>query len=276
MNANFSNKDYRSGRHEGYQPNRRAGAPRRDFDDPGQEEINLSRAFRSFWAGIKMIWTALKFRLHKLNGGSGKGGFRIPWLKAGLVCLVVFMVTQKDIRFSINLKAPLASDRPIGEKAAARATGMDKLSLGDALPFGAGSKKDEKVARVEDLDPAAVEAYMRRFSKVAVAEMRKFGIPASIKLAQGILETHAGVGVNPDENNHFGAPLAGESYVSAWENWRAHSLFLKREYADLFDNAFGYKQWAKGLAQRGYSSDRKYGDKLISVIEKYQLNLYDE
>ena len=147
----------------------------------------------------------------------------------------------------------------------------DAMNLPDII-----AKKEEKTVRVEDLDPASVEVYVRRFSRVAVAEMRKFGMPASIKLALGILESRAGDGVDPQDNNHFGAPLAGESYVSAWENWRAHSLLMKRNYADLFDNAYGYKQWAKGLAQKGYSADRKYADRLISIVEKYQLHLYDE
>lgn len=276
MQPKYSNHDNRSPRNSGSSPDRRAGAPGREYYDPGYDDINMGRAFRSFWAGLKMVWTALKYRLFKLNGGGKTTGYRIPWLKVGFVCIVVFLVTQKDIRFSINLKAPLAQVRTDREKPALRTAGVDKLSLGDGLPFGGGAKKEEKTVRVEDLDPASVEVYVRRFSRVAVAEMRKFGMPASIKLALGILESRAGDGVDPQDNNHFGAPLAGESYVSAWENWRAHSLLMKRNYADLFDNAYGYKQWAKGLAQKGYSADRKYADRLISIVEKYQLHLYDE
>jgi flagellum-specific peptidoglycan hydrolase FlgJ len=107
--------------------------------------------------------------------------------------------------------------------------------------------------------------------------MRKFGIPASIKMAQAILESKAGESAGVKQyNNHFGSPLSQTEYVSAWENWRAHSLFLKNEYSALFDDAYGYKQWAKGLQKLKYSSDRNYADKLIEVIEKYELTLLDE
>lgn len=239
------------------------------------EFITLGWVLRRLWSGLKLVWMALRYRWRRISGNKKVGGFRISWFKITAVFVAVFLVTQKDVRFSINLSAPFASNRSKEEKVAVKNSGVDKFSLGDVLPFG-GSKKESTV-KIEDMDEAAVNAYLRRFSKVAVAEMRKFGIPASIKLAQAVLESNAGTSPNAvQHNNHFGTPLADEEYVSAWENWRAHSLLLKRDYADLCESAFGYKQWAKGLAQKGYNPDRKYAEKLVQLVEKYGLDRLDE
>ncbi len=231
---------------------------------------------RRLFLGLKLIWVAIKYRWSRMKGGSRIGGVRISLLKLGFVILVVFLVSQKDIRFAINLKAPLSRVSDQGEGMASRTSSLDKLGLADALPFASNNRKEETAINVEDLDPGAVQAYIKRFSKVAVAEMRKFGMPASIKMAQGILESQAGQVALGAENNHFGLPMASDEYISAWENWRAHSIYLKKEYADLFEIAFGYKQWAKALEQRGYNKDRKYAEKLIEIIEKYGLDQLDE
>ena len=107
--------------------------------------------------------------------------------------------------------------------------------------------------------------------------MEKYGIPASVKLAQGIIESWAGE--HPaarQNNNHFGSPLRGEEFESAWESWRVHSHLLQSEYASLFKSGDSYKQWAKALKRSDYTDDRQYDKKLISVIEKYQLYLLDD
>lgn len=276
MESNFKKNYPGSSGYGNSRMSRKASAPQKGFEDELPEFITLGWVLRRLWAGLKLIWMALRYRWRRINGGKKVGGLRISWFKITAIFVAVFLVTQKDVRFSINLSAPFANNRSKEQTVAAKNTGVDKFSLGDALPFGGGGKKESAV-KVEDLDDAAVNTYLRRFSKVAVAEMRKFGIPASIKLAQAVLESQAGTSAGTlQNNNHFGAPLAGEEYVSAWENWRAHSLLLKRDYADLCDSAFGYKQWAKGLAQKGYNPDRKYAEKLIQIVEKYGLDRLDE
>jgi flagellum-specific peptidoglycan hydrolase FlgJ len=70
--------------------------------------------------------------------------------------------------------------------------------------------------------------------------------------------------------------MSDQSYGSAWENWRAHSIFLQAEYPSLFENGGSYKIWAKGLKKLRYSKDKNYDKKLIQIVEKYQLYLLDE
>lgn len=283
MKSNYYESNYqRRGDSTGNVSNRKDNAPKHHsaYDQP--EELSLGMLFQRLATGFKMLWIALKYRLLKMLGITGvksKSFWRISLLKVTMLAVVIILVTQKDIRFSVNLKAPLAgigqAEQPKAVAAANRS--LSKFSLSDALPFGKKSEEETEEVSVSDLHPDQVNQYVGRFSKVAVAEMRKFGIPASIKMAQAILESQAGQSSAVKEmNNHFGKPLHQMEYVSAWENWRAHSLLLKNEYSSLFDDAYGYTQWAKGLQKLHYSSDKQYASKLITIIEKYELTLLDE
>lgn len=145
---------------------------------------------------------------------------------------------------------------------------------------------------------AVCNDYVNRFSSVAVAEMKKYSIPASITLAQGLLESNAGqsrLAVN--NNNHFGIKCFARNckqghcsnhsddshkdffrkYKSVWESYRAHSLFLQRSrYQHLRKiPRSDYKSWAKGLSKAGYATDKKYADKLITLIENMKLHRFD-
>lgn len=141
-----------------------------------------------------------------------------------------------------------------------------------------------------------VEDYIRDFAPIAQEEMRLYKIPASITLAQGILESGAGNGdLTRRANNHFGIKChdwngervyhdddrRGEcfrKYKHAKYSYRDHSLFLstRGRYSDLFDlDPDDYKGWAKGLRKAGYATDRRYPDKLIDLIERYELYRYD-
>lgn len=246
------------------------------------EDITFAMLYQRLAGGLRLLWIALKYRMMKLMGLAGSGkkqawGFSV--FKMTMLAVIVILVTQKEIKFSVNLKAPMTgvgkSDVP--EAVAVSNKALGQFSLGDALPFGkSASDKNHSIA-VSELDAAEVRAYIGRFSKVAVAEMRKFGIPASVKMAQAILESRAGQSPAVRErNNHFGRPLDQAEYVSAWENWRAHSLLLKNEYSSLFEDAYGCRQWAKGLQKLKYNSDRNYADKLMEIIEKYELTTLDE
>jgi len=141
------------------------------------------------------------------------------------------------------------------------------------------------------------EAYIANFSDIAKMEMRKFKIPASITLAQGILESGSGKGrLAVEANNHFGIKCHGwkgqkiyhdddasqecfRKYKHAQSSFEDHSAFLttRGRYSKLFQlKEDDYKGWAKGLRAAGYATDRKYPQKLISLIERYELYKYDE
>lgn len=142
----------------------------------------------------------------------------------------------------------------------------------------------------------SIEEYIRVYAPIAQDEMRLYHIPASITLAQGILESGAGRGTLVRQaNNHFGIKChdwngekvyhdddrRGEcfrKYKQAKYSFRDHSLFLanRSRYADLFELDTGdYKGWAHGLRKAGYATDRRYPDKLIDLIERYELYRYD-
>lgn len=142
-----------------------------------------------------------------------------------------------------------------------------------------------------------VEAYIYNFSGIAQEEMRLYGIPASITIAQGILESGAGKGMlTVKSNNHFGIKCSDwqgdkvyhdddelqecfRKYKDPMYSFRDHSLFLyeRPRYAFLFDyKRDDYKSWAKGLRRAGYATDPKYPDKLISLIERFKLYEYDQ
>lgn len=140
-------------------------------------------------------------------------------------------------------------------------------------------------------------AYIRTYAPIAVREMHLYKIPASITLAQGILESGSGRGqLARRSNNHFGIKChrswSGErvyhdddekgecfrKYQYVATSYKDHSLFLKnrKRYRFLFDyRVTDYKRWAKGLKKAGYATDRKYPRKLIKIIEDYKLHEFD-
>ena len=142
-----------------------------------------------------------------------------------------------------------------------------------------------------------IQIYVDNFKEIAQNNMRAHGIPASITLAQGILESGAGKGkLALSANNHFGIKChtgwKGESvkhdddaaqecfrkYEHPSESYRDHSLFLtsRTRYSNLFKLDKGdYQSWAKGLKSAGYATDVKYPDKLIGLIERFELYKYD-
>jgi len=153
----------------------------------------------------------------------------------------------------------------------------------------------------QDLDKGelTVDEYISKFKDIAIQEMERSGIPASITLAQGIHESAYGNSqLATTSNNHFGIKCTSDwegkkkykwddeaikscfrVYVSADDSYVDHTDFLlnRKHYAFLFDyERSDYKRWAKGLRKAGYATDPKYPDKLIATIEKYKLATYDK
>ena len=141
------------------------------------------------------------------------------------------------------------------------------------------------------------EDYIKKYREIAVHEMKKHHIPASITLAQGLLESGAGRGeLARKANNHFGIKCGGRwngrtvrhdddarnecfrAYKNAEDSYKDHSKFLRdgARYQFLFDlKITDYKGWAKGLKNAGYATDPKYAYRLINLIELYDLYEYD-
>lgn len=147
-------------------------------------------------------------------------------------------------------------------------------------------------ANAESISPV-YQAYIEQWKATALAQQAEYGIPASITLAQGLLESGAGQSeLAQKANNHFGIKCHSDwqgktyrkrtgthnecfrSYKKAEDSFRDHSLFLKQKrYEVLFTyNIRDYKAWARGLRACGYATDPKYPDKLIRLIETYGLD----
>ncbi|MBN8789064.1 MAG: glucosaminidase domain-containing protein [Terrimonas sp.] len=143
---------------------------------------------------------------------------------------------------------------------------------------------------------ATIIQYINTYKFIAIKEMQRTGVPAAIKLAQGILETQAGMSdLVQRSNNHFGIKCktawSGEkvyhdddergecfrAYSSAEDSYKDHSDFLRNSsrYAFLFNlDPEDYAGWAKGLKKAGYATNPRYTQQVIKYIEDYNLNLY--
>ena len=142
------------------------------------------------------------------------------------------------------------------------------------------------------------ESYIKRYRDLAVKEMKKYRIPASITLAQGLLESGAGQStLARKSNNHFGIKCGSDwrgktvshdddargecfrAYKHPKQSYEDHSKFLanRPRYASLFKlDITDYKGWARGLKKAGYATNPRYAEQLIGIIELYDLHKYDK
>lgn len=141
------------------------------------------------------------------------------------------------------------------------------------------------------------QTYINQYRDLAIEQMLKFKIPASITLAQGLLESGAGYSeLATKGNNHFGIKCHGwtgrktyhdddeaqecfRAYNNVYESYEDHSLLLSRQprYRSLFSlDGDDYKGWAHGLKKCGYATSPTYAQKLIDIIELYKLQQYDK
>ena len=142
-------------------------------------------------------------------------------------------------------------------------------------------------------------SYIEKYNGLAIQEMHLYVIPASISLAQGILESASGTSpLAQKTNNHFGITCkntkkkckpnhcvwhndAGyitkyRKYRTAEDSWRHHSIWLQKpRYVSLQKYGNDYEKWALGLEYAGYARDTSYAEKLIDIIKKYKLYQYD-
>jgi len=141
------------------------------------------------------------------------------------------------------------------------------------------------------------QAYIQKYKAAAQAGWRKHGVPASISLAQGLIESRAGTSkLAVQNNNHFGMKCFSKKcgkghctnhkddthkdfflkFKSPAQSWEAHSKLLSSgRYAKLKKYGRDYVRWAQGLKQVGYATDKSYANTLISVIKRYNLTKYD-
>jgi len=206
-------------------------------------------------------------------------------VKINLKCVVLVMAM---VAFSCGPKKGIVTKKKQQK---------EKTETVEVLKTKEIDKVETSEKEVEVKPPTSTALYIETYSEIAKDEMRKYKIPASITLAQGILESASGKGrLAVKANNHFGIKCHGwtgakiyhdddslqecfRKYREAKSSYEDHSKFLtgRGRYADLFKlKQDDYKGWARGLKKAGYATDRKYPDKLIGLIERYKLYEYDQ
>jgi len=212
---------------------------------------------------------------------------------------VVFMTSCTSQKPVVRTtKKPANTNRTTSTSTSSR-TSTAKPSVKPSVSSQSDSNETQVLEATTSLKVTTevVLRYIDDFKDIAIENMRQHGIPASITLAQGILESGAGLGaLSRRANNHFGIKCHKEwngpsvrhdddseqecfrKYEHPSESYRDHSLFLttRSRYSSLFAlPSTDYVAWAKGLKAAGYATDSKYPDKLISLIERYKLYQFD-
>ena len=254
--------------------------------------------------------------------------------KVTIIVLVSLIVLRKDVSLQLNLKSSIQIEKIVPNVKAMEVQPeltSQKKSFGDIMDVVLPKKKAKGVVKLpkkqsttasqfsnlgfilnptyakrNNISPQIVsekahicDAYIKRFAPVAIGEMKVYGIPASITLAQGLLESNAGESLLVVQNkNHFGIKCFSKNckkghcsnysddshkdffkkYDSDWASYRAHSLFLQRNrYRHLLKLPhLDYKSWARGLSKAGYATDKQYADKLILIIATLKLHRFDK
>lgn len=213
---------------------------------------------------------------------------------ATVVSLIALLGSCKSGKLVTYKKRPVATKRPVA------VSNVPTIKNEETTKEEVVVKKEENVSQKSaptfGTYQDKIQKYIDQYADIAMEQMRDYKIPASITLAQGILESGAGTGdLTLRANNHFGIKChdwkgarvyhdddaKGEcfrKYSTPKFSFQDHSLFLtgRSRYIDLFRlGSDDYKNWAKGLQQAGYATDPKYPKKLISLIERYKLYNFD-
>lgn len=246
---------------------------------------------------IERLFVIGKYQFYKKTAVA-PSSLRLPAAKLAIIGLCAFFVFRKDASLELGLGGrqradmggtPVAETVSYEEPPKAKKTGL--FSIFESKDYFADEPGDDEEAR-------RTKEYIRRFKDVALEESQHYGIPASIKMAQGILETNAGSSqLSRKNNNHFGVKCFSRTckkghcsnfgddshkdffrkYDNAWESWRAHSkMIVSGKYKTLLKYGNDYEKWAQGLKKLGYATAKHYDQTLIGLIEKYHLDELDK
>lgn len=232
-----------------------------------------------------------------------------PWTKLFLLLALTIIVTRKELSMSISINGGdlfAMNETSVFKEMTDGPTiiGARNTSAGLAGSAGAMGGAEAKLTSYSAPKKEWTEkqkkqlAYVDLYKLTALAEMETHRIPASITLAQGLLESGTGRStLARKNNNHFGIKCFSKkcrkghcsnhsddhhkdffrTFESPEESFRAHSqVLLKSRYKPLFSLSItDYKGWSHGLRKAGYATDPRYGDKLVRMIEDLELWRYD-
>lgn len=257
------------------------------------EDISLLSVLWQLFTGLKRLLVALQYQLFRRRSG----GRQLPWFKIAVAFLLLWMAMKRDMQFQINLKKPGAESGALPVKSEREGQGL-LAAARNGLGLDLLGPKDYFADEADDTaEERRDKNYIRRFKDVAIAEMEKSGMPASVKMAQALIESQAGTSkLATRNNNHFGIKCFSKSckkghcsnfsddhhkdffrnYASAWESWRSHTnLVMQGKYKALLKHGKDYRAWARGLKELGYATDTRYDEKVIGYIERYHLKELD-
>lgn len=235
---------------------------------------------------------------------------RDNWFKLLLVLLALYIFFQKDLSFQVNFRSPGNRDveeqtppqvdragkrERLTEKSGGKLSSLEgKRELFDlSSAFSPGRKETSCKEMLENVGEESRIAYLKRFARVALVEQKKFGIPASVILAEALLHSVCG-GADwvVSGNNHFAlrcgeqwTGAAGEyrgkcfrHYESAWASFRDHSLYLSNDFREElpFGQNADYKVWVNAIAKGPCSEEAGLANTLEELIETYRLFELDE
>ncbi|MCP3930548.1 MAG: glucosaminidase domain-containing protein [Bacteroidetes bacterium] len=273
--------------------------------------MNLSKFTQSF----NNSQNSLKQPLKKI---------RKNWFSVLLVTFVLYVLFYKDISIQFQLSA--ANEYIANVFQQEPSLGNDKKSGGGAVALKVSDKnKKVEAKKLKDFKkipnltfvlspdyakrhgvPSSIvkqkiqkcQDYVSNFANIALAEKKKYGIPVSITLAQGLLESNVGESrLATESKNHFGIKCRSKCkgctcrnyadddvydmfrvFETDWESYREHSILLSSSrYKHLLKlKTSDYEGWAKGLKKAGYATDKRYAEKLIQIIEELKLYKYDK
>jgi flagellum-specific peptidoglycan hydrolase FlgJ len=219
------------------------------------------------------------------------------WFKISLLILILIACLKKDLSLSFRMNTDKAKEQQTTNKesldskiTAAAGENLETTPLSIVGNLFSSDKKKEEWGNINE---ETKRGFLKHFHQVAVAERKKYGIPASIILANALLQSYAGKrDVTLKNFNHFALPCNfnwnGEvekvdgkcyrKYENAWTSFRDHSVFITSgKFAKLRNYSnYDYKAWATGLQKLGYPSDiSNLADRLIEIIEQYELEQLD-
>ncbi len=246
----------------------------------------------SFWSILVMLFKKVRKEFSRLMKRTKKQRKVVldyigrNWSKLLVIGLLFYLFFRTDIKLN---------DNPVIQKDDTKNGLVEAVVSGG---FWGDEKEDEDIIPINFLKDEEVHRYVNRFKKIAKIEMERYGIPASVNMAQALIESGAGNSKLATKNhNHFGVKCFSRHckkghcsnfsddshkdffriYKSAWDSWRAHSkMIVSGRYKKLLKNGNNYRAWAKGYKKLGYATDKKYDKKLISVIKKYKLYELDK
>lgn len=221
-------------------------------------------------------------RHHSIKTVKHIKSIRIDFINMVILLILFFIIASKEINIHLKLNhQDIVSTHPQ----------QDTPLFPKAKPIALKKRFSNKKQK-------AFENYVQKYAPIAIIEMQKYNIPASITLAQGLHESNAGNSkLATKNNNHFGIKCFSKKckrghcsnfeddshkdffkvYPSAEASYRSHSIFLQKDrYKHLQQFGNNYKAWASGLSKAGYATDKKYAQKLIDLIEIFELYKYDE